>query len=152
MESILKKIQEFSQNNNIKYPIKIVWEGPRFLTKITFFNQKNKSLWEYDLMTHNVGQLFEEEYQNIKMIKTKANNKKCSICFDNIEADTETRNTPCHHIFHDACLKPWLQVNLTCPYCRDRVDVGLLKLQHIEEKIKKNKTSSYIKKNNCFKT
>lgn len=28
------------------------------------------------------------------------------------------RKLPCKHIFHDTCIMPWLDKNITCPNCR----------------------------------
>ena len=41
---------------------------------------------------------------------------ECAICKDII-----THNliiTDCKHHFHKYCLRPWLNINNTCPYCR----------------------------------
>jgi hypothetical protein len=52
----------------------------------------------------------------------------CSICWDGIsaaappasgEALSELR--PCEHVYHAACIAPWLAAQNTCPQCRVRV-------------------------------
>ena len=29
--------------------------------------------------------------------------------------------TPCHHLFHKACLEHWLNLKNQCPYCRQQI-------------------------------
>ncbi|KAF0733458.1 hypothetical protein Ae201684P_004992 [Aphanomyces euteiches] len=45
----------------------------------------------------------------------------CVVCMEPITADA-ARLSACGHIFHTACIRPWLRRNTTCPLCR----VGLL--------------------------
>jgi len=58
----------------------------------------------------------------------------CSICMDNLGHDSsclktpmlkidensviQVMKTPCKHIFHEKCLKDWMDIKLECPYCR----------------------------------
>ena len=43
---------------------------------------------------------------------------RCSICLEDFELHTDVVKTVnCSHYFHEACLKRWLQINPTCPYC-----------------------------------
>mmetsp|Transcript_9173 Transcript_9173/g.23553 ORF Transcript_9173/g.23553 Transcript_9173/m.23553 type:complete len:369 (-) Transcript_9173:112-1218(-) len=47
----------------------------------------------------------------------------CSICLEDFEAENPIVKTKaCKHVFHRQCLKGWLQVNRTCPLCRQ--DLG----------------------------
>ncbi|OZJ04970.1 hypothetical protein BZG36_01768 [Bifiguratus adelaidae] len=43
---------------------------------------------------------------------------ECAICKDEFLLDDKTTQLPCHHEFHEECIKPWLKVNGTCPVCR----------------------------------
>lgn len=47
----------------------------------------------------------------------------CSICFDQITAETQQRLQECQHAFHAACIALWLQTSQTCPLCRARAVV-----------------------------
>ncbi len=52
----------------------------------------------------------------------------CSICFSSIDetAAPETISRPCSeisHVFHKACIDPWLVSHNTCPICRRVVTV-----------------------------
>ena len=43
----------------------------------------------------------------------------CSICQESIQTGTRLRS--CRHVFHDACIDQWLQLNPRCPVCRHDV-------------------------------
>ncbi|KAK9763556.1 putative E3 ubiquitin-protein ligase [Basidiobolus ranarum] len=47
----------------------------------------------------------------------------CSICQDDFLCDkNQIRSMPCHHIFHEHCLFPWLSKSNTCPMCRLEIE------------------------------
>ncbi|CAE7807384.1 rnf126 [Symbiodinium sp. CCMP2456] len=43
---------------------------------------------------------------------------ECPICLEECTPETTVMTKECHHIFHKDCLQHWLQVNSTCPLCR----------------------------------
>lgn len=43
---------------------------------------------------------------------------ECAVCKDEYALDDVCIKLPCNHTFHDDCIRPWLQVNGTCPTCR----------------------------------
>lgn len=49
-------------------------------------------------------------------------NKVCSICLGDFEADEEPRFLPCNHSFHVDCIKRWLETSRDCPLCKYLVD------------------------------
>jgi hypothetical protein len=50
-------------------------------------------------------------------------NPACSICLDEFDDQTPfVKTKACAHLFHTSCLGNWLQVNRTCPLCRE--DLG----------------------------
>lgn len=54
-------------------------------------------------------------------IKVKAKEEHpegCSVCQDDFNAGDSLVLLPCGHKFHDACIKPWLVENNSCPVCR----------------------------------
>ena len=39
----------------------------------------------------------------------------CAICWDKMES---ARKLPCSHLFHNSCLRSWLEQDTSCPTCR----------------------------------
>ena len=50
---------------------------------------------------------------------------ECSICLSDFTAGEKCRLLGCHptHVFHAACIDSWLQINASCPICRQECDV-----------------------------
>lgn len=44
-----------------------------------------------------------------------ANSDDCAICWDKMES---ARKLPCGHLFHNSCLRSWLEQDTSCPTCR----------------------------------
>jgi hypothetical protein len=44
--------------------------------------------------------------------------EKCVVCADQFKPSDTYSQLPCNHVFHQACLFPWLQSTNTCPICR----------------------------------
>jgi len=67
--------------------------------------------------------------------KTKYGNSRhkkeaeaCCICVEDFTKDSECRETPCNHIFHDDCLMKWVETKLAapdCPFCRAEIKYNL---------------------------
>lgn len=45
----------------------------------------------------------------------------CTVCQDAPTAGAACARLPCGHVFHDECVKPWLDAHDTCPVCRSRL-------------------------------
>jgi hypothetical protein len=46
--------------------------------------------------------------------------RSCSICLSEFHVGDRMKRMPgCLHLFHAACLDPWLSINATCPICRE---------------------------------
>lgn len=43
------------------------------------------------------------------------NSDYCAICWNEM---TQARKLPCNHLFHNCCLRSWLERDTTCPTCR----------------------------------
>jgi len=47
----------------------------------------------------------------------------CAICLNDFEVGAEgVTRMPCKHLYHKACLLPWLESHNTCPSCRAEVE------------------------------
>jgi len=44
--------------------------------------------------------------------------QECAICKVEYTEGEESIVLPCAHVFHDECIKKWLQMHNTCPVCR----------------------------------
>lgn len=42
----------------------------------------------------------------------------CAVCKDPLPIGTKTKQLPCLHLFHSACILPWLSARNSCPVCR----------------------------------
>merc|ERR1719401_2472200 len=52
-------------------------------------------------------------------------NPSCSICLEDFDEETPfVKTKSCSHLFHKQCLRGWLQVNRTCPLCREDLGSG----------------------------
>lgn len=59
--------------------------------------------------------------------KHKQNQEACCICVEDFTKDSECRETPCHHLFHEDCLMKWVETKLAapdCPFCRAEIKVS----------------------------
>lgn len=54
-----------------------------------------------------------------------AENPTCPVCLEEFEeASVFVKTKACGHFFHKQCLKGWLNVNRTCPLCREDLGTG----------------------------
>ena len=44
----------------------------------------------------------------------------CIICLEEIK---KAKRLKCGHIFHLNCLRRWLEQNVQCPTCRDKIEL-----------------------------
>lgn len=42
----------------------------------------------------------------------------CAICLEELQDEMRVRKLPCSHLYHIACIDPWLVSNRTCPLCK----------------------------------
>lgn len=60
------------------------------------------------------------------------NSDDCAICWDHMDL---ARKLPCGHLFHNSCLRSWLEQDISCPTCRKSLteaDSHLTKVTDIE--------------------
>ncbi|XP_063169304.1 E3 ubiquitin-protein ligase AMFR [Candoia aspera] len=56
------------------------------------------------------------------------NNDDCAICWDSMQA---ARKLPCGHLFHNSCLRSWLEQDTSCPTCR--MSLNIVDNHHAQE-------------------
>ncbi|XP_075906662.1 E3 ubiquitin-protein ligase AMFR-like [Nelusetta ayraudi] len=50
-----------------------------------------------------------------------ANDDDCAICWDAMQS---ARKLPCGHLFHNSCLRSWLEQDTSCPTCRKMLNIS----------------------------
>ena len=74
--------------------------------------------------------IIEEEEINYShnrvVIRENIREDVCSICLEelfpeDIENTNEVIELKCNHMFHKACLDPWIKINKNCPLCKNNV-------------------------------
>lgn len=43
------------------------------------------------------------------------------MCWEDFQIKENVRQLPCYHIYHDPCIRPWLELHGTCPICRQNL-------------------------------
>lgn len=46
---------------------------------------------------------------------------QCSVCWEDFQLRENVRQLPCTHIYHEPCIRPWLELHGTCPICRQNL-------------------------------
>nr|CAD1835692.1 unnamed protein product [Ananas comosus var. bracteatus] len=61
-----------------------------------------------------------------ELLKLKAEaGEECCVCLSRFGEDEATRELPCRHLFHRACVDRWLlSCRRTCPLCRVPIHDG----------------------------
>lgn len=60
-------------------------------------------------------QLVESSFPMASNEEIEKNSDDCAICWDTMES---ARKLPCCHLFHNSCLRSWLEQDTSCPTCR----------------------------------
>ena len=61
---------------------------------------------------------FDMSKEYCKKNDDKLEQPNCCVCLTDIEMKMSTVLLPCGHMFHDQCIKKWLEQHNTCPLCR----------------------------------
>ncbi|CAG2100739.1 unnamed protein product [Medioppia subpectinata] len=62
-----------------------------------------------------VVRLMESNFPMATNEELEKNSDDCAICWDRMET---ARKLPCGHLFHNSCLRSWLEQDTSCPTCR----------------------------------
>ena len=66
----------------------------------------------------------EEEVQAVAVQGGEVARAICVICHNPLDEQANTMRAVCNHVFHQACLQPWMNTRLvaSCPTCRGTLD------------------------------
>jgi hypothetical protein len=66
-----------------------------------------------------------DEFNKLEKINLEKNiyheyeSKECNVCIESYREGDQLVKLPCHHCFHEECIKHWLcNENVKCPVCR----------------------------------
>ncbi|XP_053401749.1 E3 ubiquitin-protein ligase AMFR-like [Mercenaria mercenaria] len=57
----------------------------------------------------------EERFSMATPEELNSNDDDCAVCWEKMET---ARKLPCGHLFHNSCLRSWLEQDTSCPTCR----------------------------------
>lgn len=46
---------------------------------------------------------------------------QCSVCWEDFVLNEHVRQLSCQHVYHEVCIRPWLELHGTCPICRQNL-------------------------------
>ncbi|XP_028984656.1 E3 ubiquitin-protein ligase RNF128a [Betta splendens] len=67
-------------------------------------------------------------------VETMSDSHMCAVCIESYKAGEVVTVLTCDHIFHKACIEPWLLERRTCPMCK----CDILKALGVEEEVKED--------------
>lgn len=70
----------------------------------------------YRKVVHNM----EARFANASDEELRQNDDDCAICWEEMKS---ARKLPCNHLFHDGCLRSWLEHETSCPTCRQPLNI-----------------------------
>lgn len=77
-----------------------------------------------------VVQLVETNFSMASQEDLEKNSDDCAICWDQMEL---ARKLPCGHLFHNSCLRSWLEQDTSCPTCRTSLKGGQQEEINVDE-------------------
>ena len=70
-----------------------------------------------DVIVHATQEVIDQTTRQTTLIVDAEEN--CSVCQDQMKKDESVRTLGCNHVFHKACIDPWLLTrSVLCPTCR----------------------------------
>ncbi len=88
----------------------------RTLEIINDFSIEENLRRELHQMIYRIDDVAPIEYPGTKTVEEPC---QCSICFEDVEENSEIYNIPCKHVFHKDCLSKWIERRKhSCPLCR----------------------------------
>ncbi|KAJ3593088.1 hypothetical protein NHX12_005425 [Muraenolepis orangiensis] len=114
-----------------------------FLSAHRLHNMRSQRRTEHRLKTVAKKAIKQLEVRTIKRgdPETGEDDQTCAVCIESYKAGDVITVLTCGHIFHKACIEPWLLAKRTCPMCK--CDILKALGVEIEEDKEQIHTSSY---------
>ncbi|PIA41451.1 hypothetical protein AQUCO_02200102v1 [Aquilegia coerulea] len=64
---------------------------------------------------------------------------ECAVCREELIIEDMMQELPCRHLFHPACLQPWLELHNSCPMCRYELPTDDIRYECQKEKDKETR-------------
>ncbi|XP_074601473.1 E3 ubiquitin-protein ligase AMFR-like isoform X2 [Brevipalpus obovatus] len=80
----------------------------------SLFSEINRRIRKHKNYLQVVG-LMEANFPMVSNEELRKSSDDCAICWDKMEM---ARKLPCNHLFHNSCLRSWLEQDTSCPTCR----------------------------------
>ena len=74
----------------------------------------------------------------------------CCICLVQMKIGDDIVLLKCQHLFHFKCLEKWIETKEVCPFCRGKIEFGIVKKKE-EQKVEDKKISENKNKTNGTK-
>ena len=65
--------------------------------------------------------LLNKKIKRVKELDLENLINDCSICLEEYKINEKIMILNCNHIYHERCIKMWLDQNDTCPICRENI-------------------------------
>lgn len=91
-----------------------IWCVAKIHTLFSEIRRRYKKHKNYLLVVN----LMEKNFSMATKDDIDKNSDYCAICWDEMES---ARKLPCGHLFHNSCLRSWLEQDTSCPKCRTSI-------------------------------
>lgn len=75
-------------------------------------------LGHYEKAKNGMDEVAWSKIKHYKAKTTSSPSTVCCICIERFVKDQTLVELPCKHLFHDQCIKDWLEHHHICPMCR----------------------------------
>ena len=86
-----------------------------------------------------------DQYKKIKTLNVGISNDQCSICIKDYKRNELVNQLPCQHTCHISCLKDWIKINRSYPFCGYNINKGLAE-QDPQQQKRAKMVSEYLEK------
>ncbi|KAG7946561.1 hypothetical protein I3843_14G046000 [Carya illinoinensis] len=83
------------------------------------YTQKSRQAMEYYVLGLSARTVPKSWIEALEKVEIEGiSDRQCAICLEELSGPEGTRMMPCLHLFHEDCIRKWLERSLFCPLCR----------------------------------